>query len=62
MKGCHDHLCQAQPGIVNTLVTQRKIKSAALSNILTSTAEITEGVLAENVNNELTPSLPAHIY
>ena len=62
MKGCHDHLGQTQPDITNTLVTLKKIKSAALSDIFTSAAEITERVLAENVNNESTPSLPAPIY
>ena len=61
-KSCNSHECQAQPGIPNTLVTKRKIKGTALTEIFTSAAEITEKILVENVNSEPTPSLPVANY
>ena len=60
-RGKSNHLDSAQPGIANTVCIKKKVKSAALSDIFTSAAEITDKVLAENVTQEPTPALPAPI-
>ena len=55
------HTCTAEPGIANTLRIKTKIKSTAVIDIFTSTAEITERILQENINNEPAPSLPGPV-
>ena len=40
-RGKSNHLDSAQPGIANKIFIKKKVKSAALSDIFTSAAEIT---------------------
>ena len=59
-RGPQAHLHPGQPGIANSLCSRKKIYTLAPSDIFTSAAEITEKVLAENVDNEPMPLLPAN--
>ena len=59
--GKSHHTCTAEPGITNTLLIKKEIKSTALKNIFTSATEITDKVLLENITNEPVPSLPAQV-
>ena len=59
--GKSHHTCTAEPGITNTLLIKKEIKSTALKNIFTPVTEATDKVLQENITNEPVPSLPAQV-
>ena len=59
--GPHHHLHIVQPGIATSLHVQKEVKSAALTNIFTSAVKLARKILAENVTNEPTPTLPTKV-
>ena len=56
-----NHLHPAKPWIARPLQTRKKINTIAMSDVFTSAFEITEKVLAENVDQEPAPTLSSSV-
>ena len=54
-------LHQGQPGISNSLQVRKQINNLALTELFIFAAEITNNVMAENGDKELTPTLPTNV-